>query len=85
VRLGQGLPPPIPEADDSSLNRLAWAIPILPPARFPQVAHQLFNYELSAGSLPEAATSGLAPSQIEFAQKLISRGLLPPDALSSRH
>jgi len=82
VKLGQGQAPPIPEADDNPQNRLAIPIPILPADRFPLVAHQLFNYELFDGPLPKAASPDLAPSQIEFAQKLISRGLLPPDALS---
>jgi hypothetical protein len=81
VKLGQGLAPAIPEKDDNPQNRFALPIPILPPDRFPQVAHQLFNYELFDGPLPKAASLELAPSQIEFAQKLISRGLLPPDAL----
>ena len=83
VKLGQGLPPFVPESDNNPLNRLAFPVPILPPERFPQVAHQLFNYELFDGSLPKASTSTLAPSQIEFAQKLISRGLLPPNALQA--
>ena len=81
VKLGQGRPAPVEENDDNSDNRLAFAIPILPPDRFPQVAHQLFNYELFDGSLPKAPSKDLAPSQIEFAQKLITRGLLPPNAL----
>ena len=83
VKLGQGRPPVIPENDDNPQNRLAFAIPILPPDRFPQVAHQLFNYELFDGPLPKAPSKELAPSQIEFAQKLIARGLLPPNALPS--
>ena len=83
VKMAQGLPPSIPENDDNPQNRLAFAIPILPPDRFPQVAHELFNYELFDGPLPKAPASGLAPSQIEFAQKLITRGLLSPDALKS--
>ena len=83
VKLGQGLPPFVPESDNNPLNRVAFPVPILPPERFPQVAHQLFNYELFDGSLPKASTSTLAPSQIEFAQKLISRGLLPPNALQA--
>jgi len=83
VKLGQGLPPMIPENDQNPDNRLALPIPILPPDRFPQVAHQLFNYELFDGPLPQAPSTTLAPSQIEFAQKLISRGLLPSDALKS--
>lgn len=81
VKLGQGQAPPIPEADDNPQNRLAIPIPILPADRFPQVAHQLFNYELFDGPLPQAPSAQLAPSQIEFAQKLIARGLLPPNAL----
>jgi hypothetical protein len=83
VKLGQGLPPSIPESDNNPDNRLAFPIPILPPDRFPQVAHQLFNYELSDGPLPKATSATLAPSQIEFAKKLISRGLLPPNALQA--
>jgi len=83
VKLGQGRPPVIPETDDNPHNRLAFAVPILPPERFPQVAHELFNYELFDGPLPQAPSTRLAPSQIEFAQKLISRGLLPPTALQS--
>ena len=83
VKLGQGQAPPIPEVDDNPQNRLAIPIPILPADRFPQVAHQLFNYELFDGPLPQAPSAQLAPSQIEFAQKLISRGLLPPDALQT--
>ena len=82
-KLGQGLPPPIPESDNNPLNRVAFPVPILPPERFPQVAHQLFNYELFDGPLPKATASSLAPSQIEFAKKLISRGLLPPNALQA--
>ncbi|NBY66602.1 MAG: hypothetical protein EBQ51_06000 [Verrucomicrobia bacterium] len=82
-KLGQGLPPSIPESDNNPLNRLAFPVPILPPERFPQVAHQLFNYELFDGPLPKATSTTLAPSQIEFAQKLISRGLLPPNALQA--
>ena len=81
VKLGQGRPAPVQENDDNPDNRLAFAIPILPPDRFPQVAHQLFNYELFDGPLPKAASATLAPSQIQFAQKLIARGLLPPNAL----
>lgn len=81
VKLGQGRPPVIPETDDNPHNRLAFAIPILPSDRFPQVAHQMFNYELFDGPLPKALPAELAPSQIEFAQKLISRGLLPPGVL----
>ncbi len=83
VQLGQGLPPSIPESDNNPDNRLAFAVPILPPDRFPQVAHQLFNYELFDGPLPKSTSRTLAPSQIEFAKKLISRGLLPPDALKA--
>ena len=83
VQLGQGIPPSIPETDDNPRNRLAFPVPILPPDRFPQVAHQLFNYELFDGPLPKSASPTLAPSQIEFAKKLISRGLLPPDALQA--
>ncbi len=81
VKLGQGLAPAIPENDNNPQNRFALPIPILPPDRFPQVAHQLFNYELFDGPLPQAPPAGLAPSQIEFAQKLVSRGLLAPDTL----
>ena len=81
VKLGQGRPAPVKENDNNPDNRLAFAIPILPPDRFPQVAHQLFNYELFDGPLPKAPSKDLAPSQIEFAQKLITRGLLPPNAL----
>ena len=81
VKLGQGRPAPVAEDDDNPQNRLAFAIPILPPDRFPQVAHQLFNYELFDGPLRQAPSTELAPSQIEFARKLIARGLLPPDAL----
>ena len=84
VQLGQGIPPSIPETDDNPRNRLAFPVPILPPDRFPQVAHQLFNYELFDGPLPKSTSRTLAPSQIEFAKKLISRGLLPPDALKAR-
>ena len=83
VQLGQGIPPFIPETDDNPRNRLAFPVPILPPDRFPQVAHQLFNYELFDGPLPKSTSPPLAPSQIEFAKKLISRGLLPPDALQA--
>jgi len=82
-KLGQGLPPSIPEADNNPDNRLAFPVPLLPPDRFPQVAHQLFNYELFDGPLPRAPSTTLAPSQIEFAKKLISRGLLPPNALQA--
>jgi hypothetical protein len=83
VKLGQGRPPVIPETDENPRNRLAFAVSILPPDRFPQVGHQLFNYELFDGPLPKASGPELAPSQIEFAQKLISRGLLPSDALKA--
>ena len=83
VQLGQGLPPSIPESDNNPDNRLAFAIPVLPPDRFPQVAHQLFNYELFDGPLPKSTSRTLAPSQIEFAKKLISRGLLPPNVLQA--
>jgi len=83
VKLGQGIPPSIPESDNNPDNRLAFAIPVLPPDRFPQVAHQLFNYELFDGPLPKSTSRTLAPSQIEFAKKLISRGLLPPNALQA--
>ena len=83
VKLGQGLPPSIPESDNNPDNRLAFAVPVLPPDRFPQVAHQLFNYELFDGPLPKSTSTILAPSQIEFAKKLISRGLLPPNALQA--
>jgi hypothetical protein len=82
-KLGQGLPPSIPESDNNPDNRLAFAVPVLPPDRFPQVAHQLFNYELFDGPLPKSTSTTLAPSQIEFAKKLISRGLLPPNALQA--
>ena len=82
-KLGQGLPPSIPEADNNPDNRLAFAVPVLPPDRFPQVAHQLFNYELFDGPLPKSTSRTLAPSQIEFAKKLISRGLLPANALQA--
>ena len=81
IKLGQGRPAPVQENDANPDNRLAFAIPILPPDRFPQVAHQLFNYELFDGPLPRAPSTQLAPSQIEFAQKLIARGLLPPETL----
>jgi hypothetical protein len=83
VKLGQGLPPSVPESDNNPDNRIAFPIPTLHPARVPQVAHQLFNYELFDGPLPKATASSLAPSQIEFAKKLISRGLLPPNALQA--
>ena len=83
VHLGQGLPPSIPESDNNPDNRLAFAIPVLPTDRFPQVAHQMFNYELFDGPLPKSTSTTLAPSQIEFAKKLISRGILPPNALQA--
>ena len=83
VKRGQGLPPSIPESDNNPDNRLAFAVPVLPPDRFPQVAHQLFNYELFDGPLPKSTSTTLAPSQIEFAKKLISRGFLPPNALQA--
>jgi hypothetical protein len=83
VKLGEGLPPSIPESDNNPLNRVAFPVPILPPEHFPQVAHQLFNYELFDGPLPKATSATLAPSQIEFAKKLISRGLLPPNAIQA--
>ena len=82
-KLGQGLPPSIPESDNNPDNRLAFAVPVLPPDRFPKVAHQLFNYELFDGPLPRSTSRALAPSQIEFAKKLISRGLLPANALQA--
>ncbi len=81
VKLAQGLPAVIPEDDDNDQNRLAFAVPILPPERFPEIAHQLFNYEIFDGPLPRAHPSALAPSQIEFIQRLVSRGLLPADAI----
>ena len=81
VKLAQALPAVISENDGNDQNRLAFAVSILPSERFPEVAHQLFNYEIFDGALPKAHTPTLAPSQIEFAQKLISRGLLPADAL----
>lgn len=83
VKLAQGQPAVIPEDDGNDQNRLAFAVPILPPERFPEVAHQLFNYEVFDGSLPKSPSTTLAPSQIEFAKKLISRGLLPPNALQA--
>ena len=83
IRMGQGRPPAVRENDDNPNNRLAYAVPILPPDRFPQVAHQLYNYELFDGPLPKSPSAQLAPSQIEFAQKLIQRGLLPADALKN--
>ena len=82
-KLGQGIPPSVPELDNNPDNRLAFPVPVLPTDRFPQVAHQLFNYELFDGPLPKSTSTTLAPSQIEFAKKLISRGLLPPNALQS--
>jgi len=82
-KLGQGIPPSVPELDNNPDNRLAFAVPVLPPDRFPQVAHQLFNYELFDGPLPRSTSRTLAPSQIEFAKKLISRGLLPADAIQA--
>jgi len=82
-KLGQGIPPSVPELDNNPDNRLAFPVPVLPPDRFPQVAHQLFNYELFDGPLPRSTSRALAPSQIEFAKKLISRGLLPPNALQA--
>lgn len=85
MRLGLGRPPAVREKDDNPDNRLALAIPILPPDRFPQVAHQLFNYELFDGPLPKATSPDLAPSQVEFAQKLIARGLLSPNAFQPPH
>jgi len=81
VKLAQGLTPLITKG--SWENRHAHAIPILPPDLFPSTAHQLFNYEIFAGPLPRNSSSGLAPSQIEFAQRLIARGLLPADALKN--
>jgi len=81
VKLAQGLTPLITKG--SWENRHAHAIPILPPDLFPSTAHQLFNYEIFAGPLPRNSSSGLAPSQIEFAQRLIARGLLPADALTN--
>jgi hypothetical protein len=81
AKLSQALPAVIPENDGNDQNRLAFAVSILPPERFPEIAHQLFNYEIFDGALPKAHTPILAHSQIEFAQKLISRGLLPADAL----
>lgn len=85
IRLGQGRPPRVRENDDNPDNRLALAIPVLPPDRFPEVAHQLFNYELFDGPLPKATSPDLAPSQVEFAQKLIARGLLSPNTLQPPH
>ena len=79
VKLAQGRAPVITKGPWQ--NQRAHAVPILPPDRFPQVAHQLYNYEIFAGPLPRASSTDLAPSQTEFAQRLISRGLLSPDAL----
>ena len=81
VKLAQGLTPLITKGPWE--NRHAHAIPILPPDRFPGVAHQLFNYEIFAGPLPRNCFSELAPSQVEFAQRLMQRGLLPANALQS--
>ena len=81
VKLAQALPPTVTENDNNDQNRLAFSIPILPATQFPSISHQLFNYEIFDGSLPRAPSATLTPSQIEFAQKLISRGLLPADAL----
>jgi hypothetical protein len=47
------------------------------------MAQQLFNYEIFAGPLPRNSSPGLVPSQIEFAQRLIQRGLLPANALKN--
>ena len=82
VKLAQGLTPVITKGPWE--NRHAHAIPILPPDFFPATAHQLFNYEIFAGPLPRNSVSELAPSQVEFAQRLIQRGLLPVDALKNR-
>jgi len=79
VKLAQGLTPLITRGPEA--NGFAHAIPILPPDRFPGVAHQLFNYEIFSGPLPRASNIALAPSQIEFARRLIARGLLPKDSL----
>jgi len=81
VKLAQALPPTVTENDNNDQNRLAFSIPVLPATQFPSISHQLFNYEIFDGSLPRATSATLTPSQIEFAQKLISRGLLPPDSL----
>jgi len=81
VKLGQGLTPLITKGPWE--NRHAHAIPILPSDLFPTMAQQLFNYEIFAGPLPRNSSPGLAPSQIEFAQRLIQRGLLPADALKN--
>ncbi|NCW27350.1 MAG: hypothetical protein EBV83_03495 [Verrucomicrobia bacterium] len=82
VKLAQGLTPLITKGPWE--NRHAHAVPILPPDLYPATAHQLFNYEIFAGPLPRNDRSALAPSQIEFAQRLIQRGLLPADALKNR-
>ena len=84
VKLAQALPPTVTEDDNNDQNRLAFSIPVLPATQFPSISHQLFNYEIFDGSLPRATAATLTPSQIEFAQKLISRGLLPADALKAR-
>ena len=81
VKLGQGLTPLITKGPWE--NRHAHAIPILPSDLFPTMAQQLFNYEIFAGPLPRNSSPGLAPSQIEFAQRLIQRGLLPANALKN--
>jgi hypothetical protein len=81
VKLAQALPPTVTENDNNDQNRLAFSIPVLPATQFPSISHQLFNYEIFDGSLPRASSSTLTTSQIEFAQKLISRGLLPADSL----
>ena len=81
VKLAQAIPPIVTEDDNNDQNRLAFSIPILPAAQFPSISHQLFNYEIFDGSLPRASSATLNPSQIEFAQKLISRGLLPVGSL----
>ena len=81
VKLAQALPPTVTENDNNDQNRLAFSIPVLPATQFSSISHQLFNYEIFDGSLPRATSATLTPSQIEFAQKLISRGLLPPDSL----
>ncbi|NDC79720.1 MAG: hypothetical protein EB090_00370 [Verrucomicrobia bacterium] len=81
VKLAQGLTPVITHGPWE--NRHAHAIPILPPNRFPQIAHQLFNYEIFAGPLPRTSTTDLAPSQLEFARRLMDRGLLSADSLKN--
>ena len=81
VKLAQALPPTVTENDNNDQNRLAFSIPILPATQFPSISHQLFNYEIFDGSLPRAPSAALTSSQIEFAQKLISRGLLPAGSL----